>query len=94
MKTYEQAKKEYEEEIAKTFDHVKHIKKTKTFDFLCPQCKKVKKILVLKMKQGSQGLKYCCTNCRAAAHRDRKKAETDNIIQVLKDRIEELESKQ
>jgi len=94
MTTYEDAKKEFEDEIAKTLAHVKHIKETKTFDFLCPQCKKVKKILVLRMKQGRQGLKYCCVNCRAAAHRDRKKAETDNIIQVLKDRIEELESKQ
>jgi len=93
MKTYEQAKKEYEEEIAKTLAHVKHIKKTKTFDFLCPQCKKVKKILVKRAKLGV-GIKYCHANCRAIAHRDRKKAEIDNIIQGLKDRIEELESKQ
>jgi len=43
---------------------------------------------------GAKGRVYCSDKCRSHAYKDRKKAETDNIIQALKDRIEELESKQ
>ena len=79
IKTYEQARKEYDEEIKKSVAHIKHIKATNTFDFLCPQCKKFKKILVIKMKQGSQGLKWCSNACKQRAKRARDKVkETHN----------------
>ena len=92
MKTYEQAKQEYDEQIAKAFARIDKIKKTKTFDFLCPQCKKVKKILVIRMKQGRQGLKYCHANCRQAAQRQRDKQKVVDEITNLKNRIKELEN--
>ena len=91
MKTYEQAKQEFDEQIAKAFARINKIKKTKTFDFSCPQCKKVKKILVIRMNQGSQGLKYCSSNCRAAAQRQRDKQKFVDEITSLKNRIKELE---
>lgn len=91
MKTYEQAKKEFDQEIEKSLAYIKHIRTTKTFDFLCPQCKKVKKILVTRMKKGSQGLKYCHNNCRAAAQRQRDKQKVMDEINSLKQRIKELE---
>jgi hypothetical protein len=43
MKTYEEAKKEYDEEIQEAQDRIKNIKATKTFDFHCPQCDQTKK---------------------------------------------------
>ena len=92
MKTYEQAKKEFDEQIAKCVARIYHIKKTKTFDFKCPQCKKVKKILVIRMKQGRQGLKYCHANCRQAAQRQRDKQKSVDEITRLKKRIKELEN--
>ena len=92
MKTYEQAKQEYDEQIAKAFARIDKIKKTKTFDFECPQCKKVKKILVIRMKQGRQGLKYCHANCRQAAQRQRDKQKFIDEINILKKRIIELEN--
>ena len=91
MKTYEQARKEYDKEIEEAQDRIKNIKATKTFDFKCPQCKKVKQILVIRMKQGRQGLKYCHANCRAAAQRKRDKQKFIDEINSLKNRIKELE---
>ena len=92
MKTYEQARKEYDKEIKQAQDRIKSIKATKTFDFKCPQCKKVKKILVIRMKQGRLGLKYCSSNCRGAAHRDKHKKKFIDEITRLKNRIKELEN--
>ena len=92
MKTYKQARKEYDKEIQEAQDRIKNIKATKTFDFKCPQCKKVKKILVIRMKQGRQGLKYCHANCRGAAQRQRDKQKFIDEITRLKNRIKELEN--
>ena len=92
MKTYEQARKEYDKEIKQAQDRIKSIKATKTFDFKCPQCKKVKEILVIRMKQGRLGLKYCSSNCRGAAHRDKHKKKFIDQITRLKNRIKELEN--
>jgi len=93
MKTYEQAKQEFDEQIAKAFARINKIKKTKTFDFLCPQCKKVKKILVIRMKQGRQGLKYCSSNCRAAAQRQRDEIRnTTREINNIKSEMHEIKN--
>jgi len=92
MKTYEQARREYDKEIEEAQDRIKNIKATKTFDFKCPQCKKVKQILVIRMKQGRQGLKYCHANCRGAAQRQRDKQKFTDEITRLKQKITELEN--
>ena len=99
MKTYEEAKKEYDEEIQEAQDRIKNIKATKTFDFYCPQCDQTKKMLVIRMKQGREGLKYCHANCRQAAQRQRDKEKLINKIEgkfineidSLKAKIKELE---
>jgi len=44
------------------------------------------------MKKGSQGLKYCHNNCRAAAQRQRDKQKVTDEINSLKQRIKELEN--
>ena len=44
------------------------------------------------MNQGSQGLKYCSSNCRAAAQRQRDKQKFIDKINNLKQRIKELEN--
>ena len=92
MKTYEQARREYDKEIEEAQDRIKNIKATKTFDFKCPQCKKVKQILVIRMKQGRLGLKYCSPNCRGAAHRHKHKKKFIDEITRLRKRVKELEN--
>ena len=91
MKTYKQARREYDKEIEEAQDRIKNIKATKTFDFYCPQCDQTKKMLVIRMKQGRQGLKYCHANCRQAAQRQRDKQKVVDEITNLKNRIKELE---
>jgi hypothetical protein len=93
MKTYKQAKKEYDKQIQEAVDYIKHIKKTNTFDFPCPQCKKVKKILVIRMKQGRSGLKWCSNACRQRAQRARDKVKKLEIkLGKAKDKVKELEN--
>ena len=92
MKTYEQGKAELDAELKRLNDAIKFAKKNTTYDFKCPQCKKVKEILVIRMKQGRLGLKYCSSNCRGAAHRDKHKKKFIDEITRLKNRIKELEN--
>ena len=40
MKTYKQARREYDKEIKEAQDRIKNIKATKTFDFKCPHAKR------------------------------------------------------
>ena len=51
-----------------------------------------KPILVIRMKQGRLGLKYCSPNCRGAAHRHKHKKKFTDEITRLKNRIKELEN--
>ena len=43
MKTYEQAKKELDSDISNLMLQIKNLKRTKTYDNECPQCKKITK---------------------------------------------------
>jgi len=94
MKTYEYVKAKADKEIERLQQCIRDVKKTYKYDFKCPQCNEVKQFRVTIARMGAKGRVYCSDKCRSHAYKDRKKAETDNIIQVLKDRIEELESKQ
>jgi hypothetical protein len=49
-------------------------------------------MLVIRMKQGREGLKYCHANCRQAAQRQRDKQKVVDEITNLKNRIKELEN--
>ena len=93
MKTYEQGKAELDAKLNKLNQAIKHARKNTTYDFKCPQCKKItKKMLVIRMKQGREGLKYCHANCRQAAQRQRDKQKVVDEITNLKNRIKELEN--
>ena len=91
MKTYEQARKEYDKEIQEAQDRIKSIKATKTFDFHCPQCNKIKKMLVIRKRQGKEGLKYCSAYCRHQAYTNRKRAKLLNKLGLAEEKIYELE---
>ena len=46
MKTYEQGKAELDAELRRLRDAIKFAKKSITYDFKCPQCKKTTKQIV------------------------------------------------
>jgi|TARA_R100000482_G_C5039415_1_gene107686 hypothetical protein len=95
MKTYEQGKAELDAELRRLRDAIKFAKKSITYDFKCPQCKKTTKQIVNNAKIGV-GLKYCGANCRAKAYRQRKEQSIrdgyESEIYLLKQKITELEN--
>ena len=94
MKTYEQARKEYDKEIEEAQDRIKNIKATKTFDFKCPQCKKTTKKVVMWAKIGG-GIGVCSEKCRSAKYREKREQSINDYkseIQSLKQKIKELEN--
>ena len=102
MKTYEQAKKELDSDISNLMLQIKNLKRTKTNDNECPQCKKITKkrvwiaTLGKRKKTKGQGIVYCDANCRAKAYRQRKEQSIrdgyESEIHLLKQRITELEN--
>ena len=95
MKTYEQGKAELDAELRRLRDAIKFAKKSITYDFKCPQCKRTTKQIVNNAKIGV-GLKYCCANCRAKAYRQRREQSIrdgyESEIQSLKQKIRDLEN--
>ena len=95
MKTYEQGRAELDAELKRLRDAIKFAKKSITYDFKCPQCKKTTKQIVNNAKIGV-GLKYCNANCRAKAYRQRKEQSIrdgfESEIHLLKQKIKELEN--
>jgi transcription elongation factor Elf1 len=92
METYEDVKAKADKEIERLQQCIRDVKKTYKYDFKCPQCNEVKQFRVTIARMGAKGRVYCSDKCRSHAYKNREKAKTDNIIQGLKDRIEELES--
>ena len=100
MKTYEQARKELDSDISDLMLQIKNLKRTKTYDNECPQCKKITKkrvwIATLGKKTKGQGIVYCGANCRAKAYRQRKEQSIRDgyelEIDLLKQKIKELEN--
>ena len=100
MKTYEQGKAELDAELKRLNDAIKFAKKNITYDFKCPQCKKITKkrvwiaTLGKRKKTKGQGIVYCDANCRAKAYRQRKEQSIrdgyESEIHLLKQRITEL----
>ncbi len=95
MKNYEQGKAELDAELNRLNQAIKYAKKNITYDFKCPQCKKITKKIVSHAKIG-MGVKYCHANCRAAAFKVRKEKSVidgyESEILILKNRIKELEN--
>mgnify|MGYP003130780179 CR=1 FL=1 len=95
MKTYEQGKAELDAKLNKLNQAIKHARKNTTYDFKCPQCKKITKKIVSYAKIGV-GIKVCSAKCRAASYRDRKeknlKEYYESQIHKLQRKIEELEN--
>ena len=99
MKTYEQAKKELDSDISNLMLQIKNLKRTKTYDNECPQCKKItkKRVWVATLgKNKGQGIVYCGANCRAKAYRQRREQSIrdgyESEIQSLNQKIRDLEN--
>ncbi len=94
MKTYEQAKKELDSDVSNLMLQIKNLKRTKTYDNECPQCKKItkKRVWVATLgKNKGQGIVYCGANCRAKAYRERRdQAIKDSYMSKIKKLEEEI----
>ena len=95
MKTYEQGKAELDAELNRLDKAIRYARKNITYDFKCPQCKKITKKVVSYAKIGV-GIRVCSAKCRAASYRDRKeknlKEHYESQIHKLQQKIKELEN--